>query len=79
MKFFNMSTDKVPTIIQNPFAKSKIICISMYAMKSNFSDKFNYTGSVEFKNGGTEGKQKIEGTSMDDLYIKVAAFVKTLE
>ena len=54
--------------------------IVMYAIKSNFPPfGFDFTGIVEFENGETEGKQKITGTSMDDVYLKVANFVKTLE
>ncbi len=71
--------DKLPSIIQDPFGKNKIISIQINAYKSFFDGTFNFYSLIEFKNGNTEGKQKIVGTSMDDVYLKTANFVKSLE
>ncbi len=71
--------DNIPSIIQDPFAKNKIHGISIHASKSIIDDSFSFRGNVEFKNGNTEGCQKFTGSSMDDLYLKISIFCKSLE
>ncbi len=49
--------DNIPSIIQDPFAKNKIHGIHLHASKSLIDNSFGFSGSVEFKNGDTEGCQ----------------------
>ena len=74
----NYTSSSIPSIINDPFSKSKIIAINMHMSKKVFNDGFYFVGSVEFKNGNTEGKQKFEKESFDDLYLSISEFVKSL-
>lgn len=68
-----------PSVINDPFKKSCVTQVSLFGTKSFFGTGFNYTGSVSFTQGDTEGKQKFTADSMDALYTKVSEFVKTLQ
>ena len=70
--------NKIPSIIQDPFTKNKITSVMIYGF-SSWDNKWDYSGTVEFKNGDTRGKQEIKGSSMDDVYLKTANFIKSLE
>ena len=71
--------DTMPSIIENPFCKECIDEIFMRASRELFNkEKFNFRGTVNFKRGNTTGSQKFEADSIDDLYIKIANFCKTL-
>jgi hypothetical protein len=75
----SMPGTTLPSLIQDPFTKNKITSIDLHGGQSWVGSEWSFWATVEFKNGGTTGKQKIEGTSMDDVYIKVANFIKSLE
>lgn len=68
----------VPSVIENPFSKDCITCVSMRASKSLLDETFYFRGSVEFKKGNTTGEQKFDADSFDELYIEIANFCKTL-
>ena len=66
-------------MIENPFSKDCITNVSMRASRGLFDkETFYFRGSVEFKKGNTTGEQKFEADSLDELYIKIANFCKTL-
>ncbi len=73
----NIDKDSIPSIIKDPFSKNKIIRI-MIVGNCQF-EKTHFYSSVTFKNGETTGEQVINGSSLDDVYIKTANFVKSLE
>jgi hypothetical protein len=51
----------------------------LHGYKSLFGTGTYFSGKISFKKGNTEGIQEFEGTSMDDLYTKMAEFVNSLE
>ena len=59
MDFLNYDKTKLPSVILNPFEKTNITDINLYYSKKVFSSKMKWWGSVEFKNGLTEGTQKL--------------------
>lgn len=69
--------DDKMAIINDPFGKSCIESISI-RMTKLYGGKLWFYADVEFKNGNTEGKQRIEGSDLTDVYLKVKAFVESL-
>lgn len=79
-KHIGNEAGNTPSIIKDPFEKGLIKGVHLHALESSFNQgQFSYSGSVEFRNGQTEGKQNFAATSMDDLYTQVANFIKTLK
>lgn len=78
MSLLGFGKNKVSPV-KNPFAKSQITDVFIRAYKSPWRDTWTFYSTVEFKNGDTEGKQKIIGESMNDVIAKTDAFVTSLE
>jgi hypothetical protein len=70
------------TPIANPFNGDCIESIRIHMTKPWFSDengpKFKFYSVIEFQNGNTKGEHKIDGDTMDDVYLKTKNFVQSL-
>lgn len=75
---FSYTKDNIPSIINNPFIKDKITRINIVGYKSTFGDNWIYYSNIDFINNNTLGSQKINGNSMDEVYLKTSEFIKTL-
>ena len=67
------------SIINNPFAKSKITRVQVVYRKNLFEDEWLAEGRVEFKNGQTSGDQKFEGKDFNDVLVQVREFLNNLK
>jgi hypothetical protein len=68
--------------IANPFKKGCVKMVSMFAhINTDFNGKIttSVNGSVDFRNGDTEGTQKFKAESLGELLIKIHAFCMKLE
>lgn len=68
-------------ILKNPFVKDKVDGIYMRLTKKLFDgDVFNnWIGSIEFKNGNTEGNQKFECSTIEELLYQMKIFLDNLK
>lgn len=66
------------SILNDPFLKNGVNKIFIHIIKSSFTDRFNVSGSIEFINGSTEGKQKFEANDFDSLIYQMKNFMKNL-
>lgn len=70
--------------IVNPFSKDGIENIWIWITKGSEYNKHTapdgmvYEATIAFKNGKTEGKQKIHGNSFSDLVKKIEAEIQNL-
>jgi hypothetical protein len=78
LKLFG-DTSSVPSSLNNPFATDKVENIWIHMRKSLFSEEFSFTGSVEFTNGRTKGKQEFEGTDIMDVVKQIYTFLEQLK
>ena len=69
-----------PSILKNPFEKSKIDRIFVHCYPDVWSKvgAWKFEATLSFTNGDTKGEQKIHGTSYPDLMNKVDSFIKTV-
>lgn len=65
------------SILKDPFNVGSMVQLSTFASKG-YLGTWTYRGTVGFKNGETEGEQKFTGESLQDLLVKMQAFVETL-
>lgn len=70
---------KLPSILENPFLKSKVTRLNVVYRKSPLKDEFKAFGFVEFQNNNTKGEQEFEGSTFDEVVIKIKAFLTELE
>lgn len=77
MKELGMNGGNQLEIMKNPFLSTCIQSISVSCYKG-WDGTFIFYGKVGFMNGETKGEQEIKGESMDDVYLKVSQFVKSL-
>ena len=68
----------LPTKIKDPFTASCIERISLVMSTNSFTKEKEFDAYIKFKNGDTEGNQRIRGTDFSDLFNKTIAFCKTL-
>jgi hypothetical protein len=73
-----MGNEKLPSVINDPFKKSKVTSVTVRAYES-LSNKFIFYGRVEFKNEATKGEQEFYGSSFDDVVLKIKAMLDNLE
>lgn len=72
--------EKLPSVISDPFKKNKVTKILVVCNESFLTEgKWSAWGSVTFKNGKTEGEQKFDGATFDDVVIQIKAMLETLE
>jgi hypothetical protein len=65
-------TFNIPSIINDPFKFDKIISISTHSFQ--IRNTWMHQGRVEFKNGNTEGLQRFEAKTLDELIILIRNF-----
>lgn len=73
------SNTHMPTTLKNPFAFDKVENIWIHMRKDLFGERFRFTGSVEFTNGRTKGKQGFEGADIMDVVKQIYAFLEQLK
>ena len=73
----NITGNDDVTTLSDPFKKDKITAVSINCFIL-MSGNWCFSGRVKFKNGNTEGTHEIEGASIDDVYIRIANFIKSL-
>lgn len=66
------------SLIQDPFDMRYIESIYIMAIKKTFSNGMLYSANLEFRRGDTTARQKIEGTDLVDVFMKVHAFCNNL-
>ena len=65
--------------LNDPFKKECLKDISIFAHRSMFDPyHFSFSGTVGFQNGNTNGEQKFEGSSLDDIYNQIYEFCENL-
>lgn len=66
------------SLIQDPFDMRYIDSIYISAIKKVFSNKMSYMADLEFRRGNTTARQRIEGTDLVDVFMKVHGFCNSL-
>ena len=71
------SKEMVP--YNNPFNREDIRSVQVWYRKFWSTDtEFTASGSIEFKQGSTSGKQEFNGPTIEDILEQMAKFVKSL-
>ncbi len=74
--------EKLPSVINDPFKKKKIVSVMVRgseAWLSSDNGKWDFHGTVTFKNGDTQGEQKFTGENFDEVVLKIKAMINNLE
>lgn len=66
------------SLVQDPFDMRYIQSIYISATKKVFSNGMSYMANLEFRRGDTTARQRIEGTDLVDVFIKVHDFCNSL-
>lgn len=66
------------SVINDPFYSKNIESITLRTYKKWFGEGFTTSGTVEFKNGNTEGKQQFEASNLSELFMKIYEFCQSL-
>lgn len=69
----------LPTLVKDPFKGECINAIHMHVTKQIIGNGYRISGSVEFKNGNTEGTQNFRANSLGELYTQIQNFCLSLE
>lgn len=72
-----LSDKKELSPVNDPFKKDCLKSVHAHVMKF-YDGTFSFTGSIEFKNGDTEGTQKFSADDFGSLIQKMESFIKTL-
>lgn len=64
--------------LKDPFKKDSIRKVQVVFQDFWSNGVWKADGYIDFKEGNTSGQQKFDGTSIEDVLEKMAAFVKTL-
>lgn len=76
---FALDGNVIPGILNFPFNKESVTAVRMHYTKDLFDKGWTARGSIEFKNGNTEGTQKIQEKTIGE-FLKVAQeFISELE
>lgn len=73
----NMGSGKEPSIVKDPFKRDSVTDI-LLVMSKRHSDKWSVWGTVEFRKGDTEGKQRFKAETLEQLAAQVKSFLETL-
>lgn len=78
MKLLGFGSNKLPSVIQDPFSKTKITGI--YVDFTDFWGRGNWeaSGRVTFQNGDTKGEQRFKGPTFDSVVEQIKAMIETL-
>lgn len=71
-------SESAPSIIKDPFNKDGFDGLSIYVSRKWFSDEWDATGTINFKNGNTNGEQKFKNQTLDGLLIEMKQFLDSL-
>lgn len=74
MQEIDLKTEEKISIVKDPFNKYMVTSVWIHHM----STSPGWSGSIEFKNGDTEGKQKFNEKEFNDLVLKMRHFIDTL-
>ena len=66
------------SVIKDPFCSENIESITLRTYRNWFERGFTTSGTVEFKNGNTEGKQQFEASNLSELFMKIYKFCQSL-
>jgi hypothetical protein len=64
--------------LQDPFSKNCVVRVYVSYSMGRLSGEWSANGSVEFKNGNTNGEQTFDGKSFDEVVSKIKSFIETL-
>lgn len=79
MSLLGMSGKESPlSVIKDPFSKNKIENVHLHITKKWVGEGYNFSGTVEFQNGNTKGKQRFTGESFDDVVMQIKAMIDSL-
>jgi hypothetical protein len=62
----------------DPFTRECIKVVHLHFEKFWTNSPWECIGNVEFTNGNTQGKQKFQGPTIEDVLEQMAVFIKTL-
>lgn len=81
MTDIDFGKEKLPTVIQNPFGKTKIrrVCVFFYPFGTMGDSCAKASGSIEFYNGETKGEQSFMGDTFDEVVLKMKAMLENME
>lgn len=76
-----LGQETIPSLINNPFLKEKIIKVYILFSPKLFSNGEEWTahGTVEFQNGNTKGLQTFKSPSFDGVVIQMREFINSLQ
>ena len=74
---FKIGTEKMPSIVKDPFKKTSIVRI--WVTYRVFMGDWSAHGTVEFVNGNTKGEQTFDAPDFDGVVIQVKAFLDSLD
>ncbi len=75
----NIGNEKLPSIISDPFSKTKVTSIRVSYQDFWGKGEWKATGTVKFKNGNTEAEQNFEGETFDEVVLKIKAMLSSLD
>lgn len=75
----NIGNAKLPSVIKDPFGKTKVTKITVSFEDFWNSGKWKARGYVYFKNGDTCGDQKFEGETFDEVVLKIKSMLGNLK
>lgn len=79
MGYAEIGSQKMPSVINDPFKKSRVTSVFVSGNQMLFDkSKFRFSGVVKFENGNTKGEQEFEGESFDDVVLKIKAMLETM-
>ena len=76
---FALDGNVIPGILNFPFNKASVTAVRMHYTKSSFSGEWTARGSVDFKNGNTEGTQRIQEKTIGEFLRVAQEFISELE
>ena len=79
MKLLGFGKETLPSVVKDPFNKSKITSVSVRYSKGFFNDKFTAYGRVEFEDGNTKGEQQFTGDTFDDVVLSIKSMIENLK
>ena len=74
-----MFKESLPSVVNDPFKKNKVTRVYVSYSKKWVGEGFDCCGSVEFKNGDTNGEQRFHGETFDEVVLKIKAMLETLD
>lgn len=74
-----VDTHEALSVLKDPFITDKMEAFRINCFQGwGLNRHWNYTGTIEFKNGDTDGKQSFKGGSLAEVITKMQAFVDQL-